>query len=94
LGLSSDTSIIEYSNGELGSGGDYIGQLLLIVDSPDCVIEPLLKGAIRREKSGQVMLSDEFSGAPDSAGLGQRSISARWTNLAPGESVAIALRSN
>jgi hypothetical protein len=85
--LPSDAQLVSYPN-----DADYIGQLLLVIDSPDLGIEPLPKGAFRVDKAGSVTLSEEFSGAPASSRVGQRSICARWNNLTPGETVGIAVR--
>jgi hypothetical protein len=85
--LPADAQVVSY-----GNDADYIGQLLLVVDSADLLIEPLPKGALRQDKQGNVTLSEEFAGAPLSSRVGQRSISARWDNLTPGERVGIAIR--
>jgi hypothetical protein len=87
LPLPPDAQVVSYAN-----DADYIGELLLVVDSPDFLIESLPRGALRQTKSGGVVLSQEFAGAPPSSGVGQRSVCARWDNLIPGERVSIAIR--
>ncbi|PYQ27177.1 MAG: hypothetical protein DMF56_21710 [Acidobacteria bacterium] len=89
--LPADAEIISYTN-PAGAAGDYIGELLLVVDSSDFTIEPLPRLAIRWNGSDKITLTDEFFGAPLTTARGQRSVSARWQNIQPGETLAVVVR--
>jgi len=83
-----DARIIWYPNSD-----DYIGQVLFVVQSPEFLLEPIPRGALRMAANGRIIArSDAFLGSGPARVAGERSVSARWDDITPGETVALAVR--
>jgi hypothetical protein len=67
---------------------DYIGELLMVIESPTTDLTPVGRGAARLAANLIDLRWDSARRNPEGGGAGA-SLSARWTNILPGEKVGI-----